>query len=185
MSHRNVPLKLVPAGLVLDRHEIGVAGITVHAHSASPTSNCPTCGLASSSVHSRYERSLGNLPAHGRRLGIRLSARRFRCRNTACERRVLPPHLADPVDAEVRLEHASDLDLQRRIALGPRRQLGGSGLAGGVEVIGRRGDRQYPADRLDPVNFPMIVDEGDHGRDRRSSSAMAKYALALRRISLA
>jgi chromatin segregation and condensation protein Rec8/ScpA/Scc1 (kleisin family) len=31
----------------------------------------------------------------------------------------------------------------------------------------------------------VIVDEGDHGFDRRSSSAIAKYADALRRISLA
>ncbi len=31
----------------------------------------------------------------------------------------------------------------------------------------------------------MIVDEGDHGFTRRSSSAWAKYADALRRISLA
>jgi hypothetical protein len=41
-------------------------------------------------------------------------------------------------------------------------------------VVGRRGDRQHPADRLDPVGLPMIVDEGDHVRDRRSSSAKAK-----------
>jgi len=31
----------------------------------------------------------------------------------------------------------------------------------------------------------MIVDERDHGLNRRSSSVWAKYALALRRISLA
>jgi hypothetical protein len=31
----------------------------------------------------------------------------------------------------------------------------------------------------------MIVDEGDHGFERRSSSAIAKYADAFRRISLA
>ena len=31
----------------------------------------------------------------------------------------------------------------------------------------------------------MIVDEGDHGFDRRSSSARAKYADVFRRISLA
>ena len=31
----------------------------------------------------------------------------------------------------------------------------------------------------------MLVDEGLHGLERRSSSAWAKYALALRRISLA
>ncbi len=98
MSHRTVPLKLAPAGLVVDRHEIGTAGIIVHVHGASPTSTCPACGLASSSVHSRYGRTLGDLPAHGRRLRIRLAARRFRCRNAACERRVFAERFApDPL----------------------------------------------------------------------------------------
>ena len=94
MSHRTVPLKLVAAGLVVDRHEIGTAGVVVHAHGASPTSACPACGLASSSVHSRYGRSLGDFPAHGRRLRIRLSAWRFRCRNPACERQVFTDRFA-------------------------------------------------------------------------------------------
>src|SRR5258705_7582523 len=52
-------------------------------------------------------------------------------------------------------------------------------------VIGRRGDRQDAADRLDPVLIAIRIDEADHGFHRRSSSAWAKYALALRRISLA
>src|SRR5580658_4242627 len=52
-------------------------------------------------------------------------------------------------------------------------------------VIGRQGDRQQLADRLDPMRLAVIVDEGNHGLNRRSSSAWAKYALALRRISLA
>ena len=54
-----------------------------------------------------------------------------------------------------------------------------------MRVIGRRGDRQHTADRLDPVSPAVIVDERDHGLNRRSSSAWAKYADALRRISLA
>src|ERR1700723_1256072 len=54
-----------------------------------------------------------------------------------------------------------------------------------IGVIGRQGDRQHPADRLDPMRLAVIVDEGNHGLNRRSSSAWAKYALALRRISLA
>src|SRR4029453_15184029 len=52
-------------------------------------------------------------------------------------------------------------------------------------VVGGRGDRQHLADRLDPVATPVIVDEGDHVLDRRSSSAWAKYAERLARISLA
>jgi hypothetical protein len=49
-------------------------------------------------------------------------------------------------------------------------------------MIGRGGDRQDLAERLDPMEPTMIVDEGDHGLNRRSSSAWAKYADALRRI---
>ena len=41
-------------------------------------------------------------------------------------------------------------------------------------LVGRRGDRQHLADRLDPVRLAMIVDERDHGLNRRSSSAWAK-----------
>jgi hypothetical protein len=51
-----------------------------------------------------------------------------------------------------------------KLCQGPRR----------VSAIGGRGDRQHRADRLDPVGIAMIVDEGDHGLDRRSSSAIAK-----------
>src|SRR5207237_9711306 len=52
-------------------------------------------------------------------------------------------------------------------------------------VISRCGNRQHLADRLDPIRPALIVDERDHGLCRRSSSAWAKYADALRRISLA
>src|SRR5215470_12432070 len=52
-------------------------------------------------------------------------------------------------------------------------------------VIHRRGDRQDGADRLDPEGRSVLVDEADHHLCRRSSSALAKYADARRRISLA
>ena len=86
----------------------------------------------------------------------------------------LPPDLANAVDAEVRLEHASDLDLQSLIPLRPSRQPGGIDALGDMVVVGRRGDRQHLADRLDPMRLAVIVDERDHGLNRRSSSAWAK-----------
>ena len=97
----------------------------------------------------------------------------------------LPPDLAHAIDPEVLLEHAPNLGLQGGVPLRPRRQPGGIGPLGGMGVVGRRGDRQHLADRLDPIRLAVIVDEGDHGLNRRSSSAWAKYADALRRISLA
>jgi hypothetical protein len=83
----------------------------------------------------------------------------------------LSPHLPDAIDAEVLLVHAPDFGPQSDIALGPCRQLARIGAPGGVGVIRRRGDRQNAADRLDPVAGAVLVDEGDHGLNRRSSSA--------------
>lgn len=117
MSQRIVPLKLVPPGLLVDRHEIGVEGIVVHAHGASAASACPACGLASSSVHSRYGRTLGDFPAHGRRLKIQLAARRFRCRHAACERRVFTERFChDLIQAHARRTSRLDV-LTHAIAL--------------------------------------------------------------------
>ena len=86
----------------------------------------------------------------------------------------LSPDLAHAVDPEVLLEDAPDLDLQRGVLPGARRQLGRIAPLGHMGVVGRGGDRQDLADRLDPMRPTMIVDEGDHGLDRRSSSAIAK-----------
>lgn len=86
----------------------------------------------------------------------------------------LPPNLAGAVDLEVRPEDTGDLRLEACISQRPRSptaRVGPLGLAG---VVGGRGDRQHPADRLDPVVSPVIVDERDHVFDRRSSSAAAK-----------
>src|SRR6185437_12864868 len=72
-----------------------------------------------------------------------------------------------------------------RIALHPRGQSRWIRLPTLVFVIRRWGDRQLLADRLDPVLSTMRVDEREHHFPRRSSSAWAKNADALRSISLA
>ena len=60
-------------------------------------------------------------------------------------------------------------------------------------VIRRRGDRQQPAERLDPEDSALLVNERDLGAgaagrlglERRSSAAWAQYADAGLRLSLA
>src|SRR3954470_21809201 len=44
----------------------------------------------------------------------------------------------------------------------------------GVGVIRRGGDRQNPADRLDPVDGAVLVDEGDHGLNPGASAGRGK-----------
>ncbi|MGY3146408.1 hypothetical protein ACVWYQ_003407 [Bradyrhizobium sp. USDA 3397] len=86
----------------------------------------------------------------------------------------LAPDLAHAVDEEVLIEDAPNLDLQRGVVPCARRPLGRIAPFGHMGVVGRGGDRQHLADRLDPMRPTMIVNEGDHGLDRRSSSAIAK-----------
>ncbi len=52
-------------------------------------------------------------------------------------------------------------------------------------VVCRRGDRQLFADRLDPILGTVLVNKRHHYFGRRSISAWAKKAAALRGISLA
>lgn len=95
------------------------------------------------------------------------------------------PDLAGPVHAVVGLVDLGDQPDQASI--GQRALACGPGLE---RVVGARGDPdpvcgQDPADRLDPVLVPAIVDEYDDHRCGRSSSASAEYALACRRIVFA
>src|SRR4249919_1374254 len=95
------------------------------------------------------------------------------------------PHLAHAVDLEVlgpSRANAVAEDLVTSRARGSFRRIRRSLL---VCVVGRRGDRQHLADRLDPVVPAVVVDELHHHFSWRSSSAWAKYADAFRRISLA
>ena len=86
----------------------------------------------------------------------------------------LTPDLACAIDLEVLGEDALDLGLQRNVPLRPRRQLLGIDALGDVVAVGRRGDRQHLADRLDPMDLAVIVDKRDHRLNGRSSSAWAK-----------
>src|SRR5690606_27064844 len=97
----------------------------------------------------------------------------------------LAPHLARPVGLAVLLPDPVDLRRQRLLPVPAWGLAHRVDLAAGVVVVRRRGDRQHLADRLDPVGVPVLIDEVLQDLYRRSSSAWAKNADALRRISLA
>ncbi len=91
----------------------------------------------------------------------------------------LRPDLVGAVHPKVLREDARDLGLQRLVAHAAcRRRPGDRGVVRGG------GERQHAADRLDAPAVPMGVDEG-HGLGRRGSSAHAKKADAVLRISFA
>ena len=63
--------------------------ITIHVESAATGSSCPHCGGNAARVHSRYPRTITDLPIHGRRTTLRVTARRFFCDQPHCPRAFL------------------------------------------------------------------------------------------------
>src|SRR4051794_23861043 len=66
MPSRNHPLSLVPTGLHVERCAVEPTGIVILACSPSPAARCPRCATPSTSVHSRYQRAIRDLPIQGR-----------------------------------------------------------------------------------------------------------------------
>lgn len=81
---------LLPPSVLLRLEQVEQQGttLTLTVLSTQETRACPVCGQASSSVHSRYERCLADLPVQGLRLCFRLGVRRFYCRVRDCVRQV-------------------------------------------------------------------------------------------------
>jgi transposase len=85
-----------PASVRLDTWAIEPArpAITLTLRPRSRTAPCPLCGRRSGRVHSRYERTLADLPWGDHAVLIRLQARRLFCDNAGCERRIFAERLS-------------------------------------------------------------------------------------------
>jgi len=81
-------LLLDPSRLRLDLLRVNGSTIAVVMATTPTSSSCPACDLPSSRVHSRYVRTLANLPWHGVAVSIQLTVRRFFCEAAACPRRI-------------------------------------------------------------------------------------------------
>jgi transposase len=81
---------LLPPSVSLRLEQVEQQGplLTLTADSTQGKRACPVCGHPSVSVHSRYERTLADLPVQGLRLRFCLGVRRFYCRVRDCARQV-------------------------------------------------------------------------------------------------
>jgi transposase len=74
-------------------HEPARPTITLTLRSRQRTIRCPLCGRRASCVHSRYERTLADLPWGEHAVMLRLRVRRLFCDNARCERRIFTERL--------------------------------------------------------------------------------------------
>jgi transposase len=80
--------------LVLERIQRDDEGFILEVRSQS-NAHCPECGTRSRSFHSFYGRHLQDLPYQGLPVRLRVKARRFRCRNLSCSRKIFVERLPD------------------------------------------------------------------------------------------
>src|SRR5829696_431391 len=88
--------ELLPRGLKLEALSIEAAKIVIlFASSYESRAHCPLCGSGSSRVHSRYLRTVSDLPWHGVSVKLDVHVRRFFCDETSCQRRIFCERLLE------------------------------------------------------------------------------------------
>lgn len=147
---------LIPNGLSVTGLKLEFDSITIHTRSNSATARCPICKQLSRQVHSKYIRSLADLPWAGLPVCFRVSVRRFYCANGVCPRKVF----AERLDG-VTSEYGRRTDRQRRALEDIAFSLGGEA---GSRLAAQLGFPISPDTLLryircapEPQIFPVIV----------------------------
>ena len=115
-------LPLIPSGLLVRQVVPSADTVMITTAPKAPEACCPVCGHTSHRVHSRYFRTLADLPWQGRTVLIRIEARRFRCTVAECPRRIfterLPAIAVGPWSR--RTERLGEIQRHLGLALGGR-----------------------------------------------------------------
>ncbi len=120
-------LPLIPAGLAVLEVVSTANHVVLTSSPQQPSAACPTCARVSQWLHSRYQRTLADLPWQGRPVALQVQARRFRCLNPSCARQTFAERLAGVAPASARrtkrlgdlqghLAHALGGEAGRRLA---------------------------------------------------------------------
>lgn len=91
-----------PAGLRCHQIIIGPDRVMIMIETMTPAAACPVCGRPSSRIHSRYHRSLSDLPWQGQIVQLCLEARKFFCDTPTCRRRIFAERLPELAAAYAR-----------------------------------------------------------------------------------
>ncbi len=96
MSPDRSPVRrLLPEDLEPLSVSVSSSGLTVHAYVAATSARCPLCRVRSGRIHSRYSRTVADLPWCRVSVTLKVCARRFFCENKGCERAVFCERLPE------------------------------------------------------------------------------------------
>jgi transposase len=85
---------LIPPSLHVQALLLGEDGVTIRAVSDATDVRCPICGESAARIHSRYTRTLADLPWARFAVRFHLQVRRFFCEDPACPRAIFAERLA-------------------------------------------------------------------------------------------
>jgi transposase len=91
-----------PAAIRLEKIISGTGSLTLVIRTIRRRADCPRCNEPSAHIHSRYVRRVADLPWHGVAVHLQLHARKFRCTNELCERKIFCERLPSVVAAYAR-----------------------------------------------------------------------------------
>lgn len=84
-----------PEGLELERLVVARRHVTLFVATTGSGAKCPACSRYSKQVHSRYARTVADLPWHDVPVTLRIRIRRFFCNNSSCERVIFAERLPE------------------------------------------------------------------------------------------
>ena len=145
--------------------------LIVRAISSRKRSFCPCCHKSSKSVHSRYERTLSDLPVSGKQVKVIIVSRKFFCKNSKCKRKIFTERYATEIRPYYRCFDRS-VKLVSKLGL----ELGGNKGAAICRTIG------YPVSPSSVLRIvkqiplpPNIMTSGTIGVDDRAYKKGRNY----------
>src|SRR3954449_11839967 len=115
------------AKLRIGRVWLKAGQVRVEAATTGRDARCPSCGVASARVHSRYQRRLGDGGIGGRQVLVALRVRRFFCDQDGCVKKTF----AEQVDGLTRRHGRRTAVIEQTMGAGGAAP-GGSGRGRGV-----------------------------------------------------
>ncbi len=93
------PFLPLPDGLDIEEVSVEEEGLMISVVARASSSACPLCSHPATRIHSRYLRTLADVPCGGRRVVLSLLVRKFFCLEASCRRRIFTerlPQLVQP-----------------------------------------------------------------------------------------